>query len=124
MKLRYLLGIVLILAILSGCTGGGEKKAPDVATVAPETTAAPATTATPATAAPTEVPATTQVALHGVGTCDKCHDAPPMDKWRSGLMATAFEKNPGHKDLCKNCHNVETFCTKSGCHKELPAIMK
>ncbi len=120
MKLRYLLGIVLILAIFSGCTGGGEKSAPDVATVAPETTAAPATTAPPS-----EPPATTQaVALHGVGTCDKCHDAPPMDEWRGGLMATAFEKNPSHKDLCKNCHNVETFCTQSGCHEKLPDIMK
>jgi len=59
--------------------------------------------------------------LHGVGTCDQCHDAPTLDAIRAGEHKLAFEKQPNiHKPLCSNCHNVEQTCTQ--CH-ELPPII-
>ncbi len=70
----------------------------------------------PAQEAPAqEAPQAQQAALHGVGTCDSCHDAPSMDDMRAGLHANAFRKQPDiHKSLCKNCHNVAEQCSK--CH--------
>ncbi len=119
MKLRYLFGILLVFVVLSGCTGGGKEQAPTVVVETPaETTAAPATTAAPTTEAPA---AQEEVALHGVGTCDTCHDAPTMADMKAGKHKIAFEKSPVHKNLCKNCHDVQEQCTK--CH-ELPDIMK
>ncbi len=50
-----------------------------------------------------------------------CHDAPTLKDMRAGLHKQAFEKFEGHKNFCKECHDVQTTCTK--CH-ELPAIMQ
>ncbi len=117
MNLKYVLCSILILAALSGCTGGGDDKGAgdDVTT----TTVAPATTAPPATDPPV-----VEAALHGEATCQSgCHDAPTLEDIRSGTHKAAFEKMEGHKDMCKNCHiPVETFCAQSECHA-LPDIM-
>ena len=64
---------------------------------------------------------TKPAALHGEGKCDMCHDAPTLKDMRAGLHKQAFEKFEGHKNFCKECHDVQTTCTK--CH-ELPAIMQ
>ena len=64
---------------------------------------------------------TKEVALHGEGKCDMCHEAPTLADIRAGKHKLAFEKYEGHKNFCKECHDVQTFCSK--CH-ELPAIMK
>ncbi len=114
MNLRYvLLGSILILAALSGCTGGGG----DGETAAPATTAAPETAAPATTAAPVA-----EVALHGVGKCDTCgHGAPTLKDISEGKHKNAFEKKPEiHKALCAGCHIVETFC--DDCHA-LPSII-
>ncbi len=110
----YLLGALLLVILLAGCTGGGGEKAPAPAETPQETPAE--------TPAETQAPQATQAALHGEGTCDNCHDAPTLEDMRSGLHKQAFEKQPSiHKPLCSNCHNVEQTCTK--CHK-LPEVMK
>ncbi len=62
----------------------------------------------------------TEAELHGVGTCDVCHDAPTVKDMAAGLHKSAFEKEPEtHKPLCKRCHDVESFCSK--CH-EVPDV--
>lgn len=93
--------MAVILAI--GCTGQKEEPTP--------------------TPAPTTPPPTTpppQVVLHGVGTCDTCHEAPALDDTRAGKHKIAFEKQLDlHKDLCTQCHDVQTHCAQ--CH-ELPSF--
>jgi len=64
---------------------------------------------------------TKEVALHGEGKCDMCHEAPTLADIKAGKHKDAFEKYEGHKNFCKECHDVQTFCAK--CHP-LPEIMK
>ncbi len=112
----YLLGALLLVILLAGCTGGGGG---GEQTTAPPETQAPATQPPPAE---TQTPQAEQAALHGVGTCDQCHDAPTLEAMKSGEHKIAFEKQPNiHKPLCSNCHNVQETCTQ--CH-ELPAVMQ
>jgi len=111
MNLKHVLFSILILAALSGCAGGGDSG----------TTTVPAAT-TQAPVATTQAPAVdTGSELHGVGTCDVCHVAPTKAEV-VGKMATMFEKNPAHKDMCGNCHVIETHCASPDCH-DLPVIM-
>ena len=114
-KFVIVAGILLLVLAFAGCTGGGGE------------TKAPATTQPPATEAPKEpvgeeAPGYAEVAeIHGKGKCDQCHDAPTFAEMRTGLHKEAFEKFEGHKNLCKDCHSVQTFCAK--CHA-LPAVMQ
>ncbi len=123
MRRILLLLLVAAVAIYAGCTQSTTESAqPEKAQVEEKTQ--PAQESAPAQEAPQqetqqapaqEAPQAQQAALHGVGTCDSCHDAPTLDDMRAGKHANAFRKQPDiHKGLCKNCHNVEQDCSK--CH--------
>lgn len=113
--MRWSILLILIVAfVLMGCSGNqsGEK----TPTPTPTKTQTPAPTPTPSPKP------TGTLELHGVGTCDQCHDPPTVKAMAGGIHKNAFEKQPDiHKTLCSNCHNVDKFCKQ--CH-EFPQIMK
>ena len=115
---------MLVLAALSGCTGGGEEdyemEVEEEHVAMEETPAmeeAPVMEETPAMEeAPVE-----EVALHAEDRCGTCHDAHATEDL-AATKAAAFEKFPGHVEMCSECHEVETHCAQEDCHP-LPAVM-
>ena len=102
LKILLVLALVMTSLLMAGCSGEGESAS---ASKTPEA----------------EKPVGS-VQLHGVGKCDQCHDAYPVGDIAAGLHKTAFTKQPDiHKNLCSECHDVNTFCGK--CH-EVPDIVK
>lgn len=120
MRTAIAVGVLLLVLAFAGCTGGGGEKTAPAETKAPETTQPPATEA-PKETTEEAAPGYEETALHGEGKCDMCHEAPTLADIKAGKHKLAFEKYEGHKNFCKECHDVQTFCSK--CH-ELPAIMK
>ena len=109
-------GLVVLVFVLFGVVlaGCGDKGAEEV-----KATPTPASSPTPAAGTPAPTKAEK---LHGKGTCDMCHDAPTLEKMRSGDHKLAFERDPDlHKNLCGNCHEVNSFCGK--CHP-VPEVVK
>jgi hypothetical protein len=109
-----LVTVILFSIAMSGC---GDKGAEE-ARLTPAPTPSPAQASTPAESSEP----TLADELHGKGTCDMCHDAPTLEKMRSGDHKLAFERDPDlHKSLCRKCHQVSSFC--GTCHP-VPEIVE
>ncbi len=106
-----LLALVLFAVALAGCGKKGAEEAKPTPAESPAQASTPAETAQAMTGE-----------VHGKGTCDMCHDAPTLEKMRSGDHKLAFERDAGlHKNLCRKCHEVSSFC--GSCHP-VPEVVK
>ncbi|NOZ59381.1 MAG: hypothetical protein GXO66_07405 [Euryarchaeota archaeon] len=97
---RVVTGAIFLL-LLAGCASGENK--PASGAVAPQ--------AKEPQPAETE---TQEEVLHGVGRCDQCHEALTLEEIRGGVHEQGFALFEGHREFCRECHDVEETCTQ--CH--------
>ncbi len=90
------------LLMLAGCASGdaGEERGAAV----PQTQAPQ----------PQEAEPQKEEVLHGVGRCDQCHEALSLEDIRAGVHEQGFALFEGHREFCRECHDVEETCTR--CH--------
>ena len=114
-KAAIFLFLITAILVFAGCAQQ-EKPKPT-----PTPISTPTQTATP-TPSPTPTETKVEEELHGIGTCDQCHDPPTVNAMAKGIHQLAFTEQPEiHKNLCSKCHDVDVFCGK--CH-EVPEVIK
>ncbi|WP_456474475.1 hypothetical protein [Candidatus Pyrohabitans sp.] len=113
LEMNRLIAIVgfTFFVLLVGCTSAG---------VNTETASSPSTKAP--ISAQTQPPETSaSEVLHGEGRCDQCHEAQTLDDIRAGVHELGFTLFEGHKEFCRECHDVQDTCTN--CHG-FPDVME
>ena len=114
---RLLLAGVAFFLLLVGCISGEEKAMPEASPPAPEEVSPQM----PREESPPDVATEEREVLHGEGRCDQCHEAQTLEDIRAGVHEQGFTLFEGHREFCRECHDVQDTCTN--CHS-LPDVMK